>query len=96
MHSVYCIVPNAQAYENRGRAHSQKGDKALALADYRNAARGFAPEKDNKNFNLVIERLGGLQAEMTGVSLCSPILAVSDGDRSGPHYFASQSRGSHF
>lgn len=66
------LVPTPEAYDNRGMAYSQKGDKDLALADYRTAARGFRARGDTANLDAVVQRLLGLQAEMAGVGLPAP------------------------
>ena len=67
------LLPTAEAYDNRGMAYSQKGDKDLALADFTKAARGFGAREDYANLDTVINRLLGLQAEMAGVGLRAPI-----------------------
>ena len=67
------LFPTAEAYDNRGMAYSQKGDKDLALADFTKAARGFGAREDYANLDTVINRLLGLQAEMAGVGLRAPI-----------------------
>ena len=66
------LFPTPEAYDNRGMAYSQKGDKDLALADFRTAARGFGTREDYANLDTVIQRLLGLQAEMAGVILPAP------------------------
>ena len=66
------LLPTAEAYDNRGMAYSQKGDKDLALADFRTAARGFGTKQDFANLDTVIQRLLGLQAAMAGVTLPAP------------------------
>ena len=66
------LFPTPEAYDNRGMAYSQKGDKDLALADFRSAARGFGTREDYVNLDTVIQRLLGLQAEMAGVGLPAP------------------------
>lgn len=53
-------------------AYSQKGDKDLAVADFRTAARGFGAREDYANLDTVINGLLGLQAEMVGVGLLLP------------------------
>jgi tetratricopeptide (TPR) repeat protein len=67
------LLPTAEAYDNRGMAYSQKGDKDQALADFTKAARGFGAREDYANLDTVINRLLGLQAEMAGVGLRAPI-----------------------
>jgi tetratricopeptide (TPR) repeat protein len=66
------LLPTAEAYDNRGMAYSQKGDKDLALADFRAAARGFGSKQDFANLDTVILRLLGLQAAMAGVGIYAP------------------------
>lgn len=66
------LVPSPEAYDNRGMAYSQKGDKDLALADFKTAARGFGTREDYANLDSVIQRILGLQAEMAGVGLPAP------------------------
>jgi tetratricopeptide (TPR) repeat protein len=66
------LFPTPEAYDNRGMAYSQKGDKDLAVADFRTAARGFGAREDYANLDTVINGLLGLQAEMVGVGLPAP------------------------
>ena len=66
------LFPTPEAYDNRGMAYSLKGDKDLAMADFRTAARGFGTRGDFANLDTVIQRLLGLQAAMAGVSLPAP------------------------
>lgn len=66
------LFPTPQAYDNRGLAYAQKGDKNLALADFRKALIGFRIRGDTDNLDAVLQRLLALQAEIAGVNLPSP------------------------
>lgn len=66
------LLPTAEAYDNRGKAYSQNGDKALAIADFRTAARLLGANQNFADLDIVIRRLLGVQAAIVGIAIPVP------------------------